>query len=346
MLTSYILKRAMIESTRKIFIKKEPGSNFLCRVLPDMVGLEPLDQLPRYPSFLANDSRSYSAGDVVWVVCTTDFQIGYILGLAETPIGTENTAIFTQINATEEAAKLPKSKPEDISFAQRQPGILDFYNKGNKQSGRIYATGVIFLYGADGSFHTKQLNSYVKVTASGEISITGKMLNESVETSTLEVQNVYKEDLGSKEVSVLGTVKEEISGGHSSSIVGDDTNYVVGNVSQTVIGTATEVNAGGHDETIILGNHTEKILAGNYSLLIAAGNISLATALGTVNIGASGAINLAAPLITLTAGMTKITGPLTLPVGVVVPSYLPGLNCLPLCPLTGLPHGGQVLLGL
>lgn len=337
----------MVESTRQVFVQDEPGNTFLCRVLPDMVGLGPKEQLPKYPVFLADEQNSYSAGDVVWVICTEDFQIGYILGLAETPIGTKNSAVFLRINEVEKAADLKESAPADLCFEQRQSAIIDFYNKVNQQSGRIYKTGVIFIYGADGSFHMSQPNAAITITPKGEITVEGKTLTETVESDTKNVQNTYQEILGSKETSTVGTLKENVAGGRSLNVTADNTENIVGNDSKLVTGSKTETIGTGRTTTIASGNDGESILLGNYTVTILAGNIAMTTGTGTVNISAAlGAINISAPLITLTSSMTKINGPITLPTGVVVPSYIPGFNCIPVCPLTGLPHGGQILLGV
>lgn len=333
MATDYILKRAIIEGSRDV----TSGSSFPCRVIPDMVDIkEDITMLPYFSPFFMSDQQAYSEGDVVWLLTTDDFQVGYILGFAESPTGSTIGPVITFINDIEESLGLGKSSVYDLTFTRRQDDLIDFCNRSNKQSGRIYATGIVYVYGADGSLHMKSANNSVDISAAGEMTISGKLLKEKVNTEEIEAVK-YTETLGSKESTVTGSSTENVSGNKYLSVVGSQDVKVLGNDSKTVTGKAKEILLQGQDTVVVAGGDTKNIAAGNFAISVGAGTATITTLLGSITLSAvAGGINL------LCGGSIRLisTGITVSPLP-VIPGIGP-FNCLPMCPIAMVPHSGNV----
>ena len=131
-MADYLLYRAKLEG------KRSEQNRFLVRILPDMADIKETDNLPDYPCFFSTEQFAYAQGDVVWVLCDEDFQIGYILGPCEPSIGSGYEPFLRRINDVEKMAQLPLSAPENLTFTQIMDVALDFYNRSNKQFNFIH----------------------------------------------------------------------------------------------------------------------------------------------------------------------------------------------------------------
>jgi hypothetical protein len=305
---------------------------------------ESIDMLPSFPPFLSTDQEVYSQGDIVWILTTDDFQVGYILGFAESPNGSSISAVVQYINGVEESFSLETSSIYDLSFTRRKDDTIDFYNRKTTQSGRIFPNGVTYVYGADGSMYARNGKAEFSVTSNGDVSISGQLLTEKAETKKVEIQK-YEETLASKTSDIAGPSVENVSGKKTTNVAGSEESRVIGDVSSLIVGKESEVIANGRNTNIAFGGDTEILGAGNYLLTVVGGSATITTPLGSINLVAgTGTINLvtAGGISLATAGVINLVGR-----GLVAPPLpvIPGLgpfNCLPMCPIAMVPHSGNI----
>ena len=305
-----------------------------------MTDFPDVETLPDYPCFFTDVQPAYDRGDYVWVVCDPDFQIGYIVGPCETSVGSGYVSMMRRINEAETAAGLLLSSYEDLTFHQQMEVALDFYNRSNKQCGRIIYNGTVIIYGADSSIFIKNPQATILLSKEGDVSIKGRNLKE-------EIKNM---DINAKEVKEAFTTLATTVDGSAKLSTGSDLQLTAG-------GHRIETTTRNHDSTII-GKKIETIGLGERKRIVAGGSSTLAL-LGNIDQKAVvGMINQEAPIvkitggeITIQGGVVNLNGAVTAaPAGLVVPnqaSYagMGGPFCaIPVCPLTGLPHQGNTLL--
>jgi hypothetical protein len=305
-----ILKRAKVEIT-KLNIDST-GNAHTVRIIPDMDGIAPESTiyLPRYGSFFSESPRTYSSGDIVWVLCSTDYQVGYILGLAGTVGGSLIYSVLDRINSNEEKLEIPLSTIHTADITCVTDQFIDYSNKKYGHSGRLTKAGACNIFTSDGSVYlSSKSGAVIKLLADGgiqqtatDITTTAKSVVETSASHTLSTQGYIEEVAGSK--------KEQIGVSLSQSIGGD--------VARTVAGDENNLTFKKKTETAGLGYTIQVVLP--------LGSIDLNALLGGINLNS---IFLNAPL------------------GFASPFAGPGPFCtIPFCLLTGIPHTGRKFTGI
>ncbi len=330
-MTEYILYRAKIEGNRS------SQNRFPVRILPDMADIQEKENLPDYPCFFSTEQYAYTEGDVVWAICDEDFQIGYILGPCEPSIGSGYEPFLRRINDVEKQAQLPMSAPENLTFTQIMDVALDFYNRANKQCGRILTNGAVIIYGFDGSIYVQNPQANIMFTKEGNVSIKAKALSQEITNMDVHATEV-KEAFNTLATTVDGNAKVSV-GGTYQIISG-------ANRTESTLGTHDITTIGKKRETIGQGER-KRIVTGGSSTLALAGNIESKALLGSVN-SEGVEINLTGGTVTILGGVINLKGQvIQAPAGSVLPSFIPGPFCaLPVCPVTGLPHSGSTFTSI
>lgn len=321
---------------------------FQIRILPDMEEIEETDLLPWYPNFFANIFKAYAVGDVVWVLSSEDYQVGYILGWAEPPAGESIVDMLSIINTIEEEAKLEKSTQTSLSIEEVSGEMIRFRNIHTGLVGIIYNSYTYYLISPRGDIYVK--NPFFKgiINNQGEISLQGTSKKETYTSSEITTVDSI-ENTTSKVLNISNTSKESVGGSKQITIGSNYTEYIAGESSLLTAKTKKETIGLGEETKIIAGGQTTQILSGNFTLTAALGNISLTTAVGTITITSTGEvsfnstskISLRAPLIELLSPLIKF------PAGasVVNPSTSGPFCALPNCLFTGAPHTGNIHTG-
>jgi len=352
-MTSYTLCRARIESTRL----SKSINLFLCRIIPDMEEIKEVALLPEYPAFLFDESKAYSPTDIVWCLVSSDFQLGYIIGLCENPLGRSISSFVDKINDLEAKFSLEKSKFSDLNLSIIDNCFIDFSNAKTRTSGRISNSGVVVLYGGDGSINLLALNSSIKQDAQGNTTHTNKSEKHEIDGTFAIKAASFTEKVSSKKTQIFQSSNKYIGGDETKTVLGGSQVAYTKDSSVLYVAKKKEVIGLGSDTSIGMGGAKLRIGVGDYSITTIAGGVRIQGGLGvSITAGAGGVqitsatvMNLTAPVMTLAAPvMTLKPNLLTVAsVGLVVPSYVPGPFCaLPICPLTGLPHSGSIFAGV
>lgn len=330
-MTEYGLYRARVEGKRVTSTNR-----FLCRIIPHMADIKEKDLLPDYPCFLQTDQNGYVEGDVVWVICDDDFQIGYILGICEPSIGSGIEPILRRINDAEKKANVPLSSPVNLSFHQVMDVAIDFYNRSTKQCGRILTNGTIIIFGNDSSIFIQNPRATILLTKEGTISIKAQDIEQEIKNMDLKAAEVT-EVLNKLSTTVDGNAKLSVGGTYQVSAGANRVESTLGAHDTTVIGVKRETIGQGERKRIVLGGS---------STLAVAGDIELKTLAGSTHVESALEVKITGTTVTISGGIVNLKGQMiTTPVGSVIPSYVPGPFCaLPVCPLTGLPHTGSTFI--
>lgn len=347
---NYQLKQAKIESAKDMTREDHPKNTFQCRVLPDMEDINETDLLPYYASFFGGEDLGYKKDDIVWALTTEDFQIGFILGFAQPVTGSVIKSFLDEINEAEEAAGYRKSSFSDLHIERMAGSSINFSNRETGQSGVIYPTRVVYLYGADGSFWVKNPGYAMYISAKGDLRAQGTTRSETFTGKVKLDAPTIEENTSGKYTNVTGSMKENISGSHQMVVAGNDAEYISGK-KNTLIAQGKEETIGLEGETkkIIAGGSNTTIAAGGYSVTVLAGTANITTAAGVITLTAGGGITITSAVnISLTAPSLFLnTALLRFPSGVTAPSPVPGPACaLPFCLLTGVPHSGSITVGV
>jgi hypothetical protein len=308
-MNDFKLKKGRIEITKSTI--PYSGNAHSVRILPDMDGMPgiPID-LPRYGNFFQEVPRLYANGDIVWVLCTEDYQVGYILGPAERFGGTPINTLIARINEAEEKFELPKSdiRSADIFMATDQ--FIDYTNKTYGYVGRITISGALTLFTGDGSIFIYSKGAVLKLLASGESQQTATSLTQTVEGPVKEKSSSHFLETQGYVEEISGSKKEKVGVSLSRSIGGDAAKTVIGN-----------------EENLCFQNKKERAGLGyTIQVILPLGNIDLTSLLGGINLNS---IFLNAPL------------------GFASPAKGPGPFCtLPICLFAGVPHTGRTFTGV
>ena len=329
-MTSYILYRARIES------KRSEQNKYQVRILPDMTDINEMDNLPDYPCFFSSEQYAYAQGDYVWAICDEDFQIGYILGLCEPSIGSGYEPFIRRINDVEKMAQLPLSGPGNLTFTQTLDVALDFYNRANKQSGRILANGTVMVHGFDGSIYVKNPQATIMLSKEGNVTIRSKILDQEVTNMNIKSTEV-QEAFNTLSTTVDGNAKVSVGGTYQIISGGNRTESTLGTQDSTIIGTKRETIGEGE---------RKRIITGGSSTLAVVGNIESKAMAGSIKEEASIEIKLSAGVVTILGGTINLKGQAIVgPAGIALGSYIPGPFCsIAVCPFSGLPHTGSIFV--
>ena len=154
-------------------------SRLLVRVLPQMEGVSD-DMLPMYPPFFRDEAYSGVVDELVWVICSNDFQIGYILGPANYTTYSDNESFnkIGNVNLSPSAglkqkinASRVKLLGEGIDWTNTKVdfwsnGCMHFTCKNNGTKIIAYANGTLYEFASDGVLFIVG-NSVMKIDANG-----------------------------------------------------------------------------------------------------------------------------------------------------------------------------------
>ncbi len=93
-------------------------SRLQVRILPQMTDID-ASECPLYPYFFKDELFTGKEGDLVWCICDNEFNIGYILGLANYTTYTDDTYTTTSIGNKD----INLSLPVDLKNKINQAGI-------------------------------------------------------------------------------------------------------------------------------------------------------------------------------------------------------------------------------
>jgi hypothetical protein len=304
-----MLKKARIE-IGKLNIDTT-GNAFTVRVLPDMDGIdeEQTTFLPRYGHFFLETARNYQYGDIVWVLCSTDYQVGYILGIADQVGGSPIATLITKINSAESQFGMELSDIRSADILTVNDQFIDFTNLKYGHIGRITNSGAISMFASDGSIYMSNKGVVIKFLSNGSIQQTSKTVEINAQTVTensashiLKTQGYIEEISGSKKENIGVSLSQSIGGDAAKTVAGDENNITFKKKTET----------GGLGYTI--------------QVILPLGSIDLNAFLGSINLNS---IFLNAPL------------------GFANPFAGPGPFCaIPFCLLTGVPHTGRKFTGV
>jgi len=330
---NYQLKIAKIIEPR-ILVGDVVYNLFRLRILPDMSDIPETQNelLPVFPNFFKQNNTAYQKDDIVWVVCNEDFQVGFILGLAQPPAGDNISSFIDVINKAEEEAGQPfvVSGINDITVVNISGSSLLFTNSAHAQSGQLYNNSTVFLFASDGSIWVKNPGMSLRTSGEGDLTIVGKNKTETLSNSTTSADTVTVE-ASKTEISTEGVHNLNVGGAYtvtantvSETSLGSEDHIVVGKQSETIgQGIVKQVISGGEKDTVLLGD---------YSITVTAGAMNLTTVAGTINMTSGGGVTITAPIVNVVAGAIKFPS-------VSTPLPSPGPFCmLPLCLFSGAPH--------
>lgn len=330
----YSLKKALIVSGRDLDI----GNVFQVRVLPELADIQENDLLPLYANFFGKDDIAYVPNDEVWVLCSDDFKVGFILGWLEPPAGSDLTSFIQLVNSAEKIAGFDLSGMDEISITRAGGASFSFENVNNGQSGVIYQNKLISLVSQYGEIWIQNPVSKITISKRGDLSITGKSKKEEYTGEVSLKGSALKESVSSKRTESSGIIVTSASGVMQNITSSDRFDHSSGDAEELVAKKKKETYGLGRETTIVGGNSTELILAGNYEITVAAGQVKIIAGLGA-------SITSLGPVSISSLSNIKISAPtITVPPGVVAPGIGP-FNCLPVCPILGVPHSGNVSVG-
>jgi hypothetical protein len=319
------------------------GNRYQVRVLPDQINVPPIDNanLPYFSNFLKDVNDAYRVDDTVWILVNDDYQVGFILGLAQSTSGDDLSSTLQTINEAEkEAGFMPVSGYNQLKVIQLAGSSFSFYNVVLGRSGTIYNNKTIMLYGAEGTMWFRNPGMSLIAQANGDIKMKGRNKTEEVYSETTKVKTASTEDVGTKILKTASNVTEEI-GGNKSVSTAFNSEDITGIASSSIVTGVRTETYGAKMENVGAGSITNVATIG-WSLNVILGVISIAAA-GPIAITSASAVAVTAPSVTILAANIN-----TNPLGTfVVPNPLSyagrggPFNCLPICPLTFLPHQGS-----
>ncbi len=341
---NFEIKQGIIASPRSV----NSGNLFRVKIVPDMSGIEDPDMLPAYANFLKDNDVAYQTDEPVWCLCNEDFTVGFIMGSAQNVAGDNITGVINLIRQAEQEANfLPLSGYNDLSVFRFSGASFQFVNVNTGSSGTIFNNKAIFLVSSDGAIWVKNTGFNMMVSADGDLHLQGKSLNQtfSEEESTIK-GNSLESVRGSKRIESSGKTSIDASGNLDLTSGSNMSINTAGEKTETTGGKVKQTSASGFERTSIAGSIKDTVLTGGYHLSVVAGHATLSVSFGTLSIyGGAGLklssttqVEISAPSITLPLGMTP-------PGGVGNPLSPGGFNAIPVCPVSGLPHSTNVLMG-
>ena len=332
---NYELKRAVVTSGRNV----EIGNLFQVRVMPEMSEIQESNLLPYYPNFFAKDNIAYIPNDEVWVMCSPDFKVGFVIGLCQPPAGEDLTSFIQLVNSAEITAGFELSGVDELYIGRVSGTSFTFENINNGQSGTIYQNKLVILTSQYGDIWIQNPVAKISVSKRGDISIAGKSKKEKYSGEVSTTSSSITEITGSKRTEAAGNILNSASGTLQNVTSSDRFDHSAGDAEELVAKKKKETYGLGKETTIVGGNNSDLILAGNYEITVAAGQVKI-----TAGLGAS--ITSAGPIAITSLTNIKISATtITVPPGVVAPGLGP-FNCLPICPIIGIPHSGNVSVGV
>lgn len=300
----YKLKLAIITASRTIPsatpspLDPKSGNYFQVRVMPEMADIYDMDVesngliLPWYPNFFGDCDHAYQEGDLVWVVCEEDFSVGYIVGFAQSPAGTDISSFMYLLGSAEALAGLSQSAVNDISIQKMSDKCLTFLNVKSGRVATIYNSKIVYIYGEDGSIFSTNGSSYIMlVDKEGNLTLKGNSKSESFYGKMNTSGGDSTETLSSKTISTVNMTSINAGGSYQMTAAGNASNNVVGAVTN-IAGLGVTNLAGTYiNNTVALGAITNTVGAGAYTITVA-----------------GGVINILAPMVNIEALMINLIG--------------------------------------
>jgi len=342
----YTLYRGKVEGLRL----KEENNSYVIRILPLMEEIQETEMLPLFPSFFLDSLERYSIGDNVWVLSEESFQVGYVIGLCETPEGRNITSLVDKVIEIEKKLKLPISSAINLGFRLTGEAYLDFYDSETLINGRLNNTGSCIVFGPNGEFFLVANDSYYNL---GDTTIKEASEEKIIDNNfTLTAAQVSETSEGRK-VNVMSKNEEMIGGDSTENVLGNKVE-VYQKKDETVLTKETVSIGLGKQETVVSGGVDIKVLAGNYSITTMLGKVIINSVGGMqLNLGPTGMNILSAGPVTVTSPQMNLNTTnlnikaltITAPNGFTAPTGSGPFCALPICPFTGLPHLGNVFAG-
>jgi len=326
---NYQIKKAVIVARRSVPVDTEPatGNFHRVKVLPEMDSIPDSDfnNLPLYPNFLSEKESAYDVGATVWVICTHDYEVGFIIGADSPPAGQGITSFVQLINRAEILSGVEEkniSGYNQLNILRHSGRAIHFENIDTGVAGVVYNNGSCYVFGSDGSFFFQpggSLGLRVYVNNAGDATIASRNMDTSSLNETHQIYGSYSEDVGgTKDVSV-GSLTTKASG---------NMRHVALSMDSLSLGERSDVTTTTKKETI--GDKVVTTVGIVPPSLIdpLPQSFTLRVGVGGITISSLTAINLNAPAINLpkTAGL------------------LGAFNSLPLCLFTGAPHVTQSVI--
>jgi len=323
------------------------GNSFQVRIIPEMEGIFEADLLPYYPNFITGIETAYTAGEKVWCLTNEDFTVGFILGRAQPPKGSDIQGPLSMINKAEaglyyssdplnpsnSVVKFPSTSSfNEITITRFSGTSFSFTNEKLGHSGTWYKSNCLMMYGADGSFwmQTPNMTQVIDAMGNSNMVMSGSnnvtSLNETTVTS-----GESREKVGSKYIDSDSNIT--LNSGGAVAVAGSSiTESVTGNKESLVTGTYKQTLGTDNKVVADLTNASTHTYASGMTLNSPLLNIRSAT------------VSISGGSVTITGPVT-VLGPVTMPgaVGLAAPTGSGGFCALPVCLFAGVPHIGTVL---
>lgn len=301
-------KQGIVTATR-IFDSTNPndGTLYRIRVQPDMVNIPDtdIDLLPWYPNFFKGDHTAHQINDVVWLLVNDDFDIGFILGGAQSASGDDISAFIQIINVAEQKAGLQLSAYDQLHVTQVGGTSVSFTNPVLGQAGTIYNNKIVCIYGSDGSMWYNNPGLTAIISPAGDLNIKGKSKTEEYTTSSITTTNESTEDVGTKRIDSAGKMVLTTGGTFEKHVSSGNTEWIGGDDDRNVLGTRHETIVGGDNKTIALGNSSTTVAAGTYEISVLLGAINIFASL-PISFESTTSISFTAPLVSLLGEIVDI----------------------------------------
>lgn len=181
----------------------------------------------------------------------------------------------------------------------------------NGQSGIIYSTRIVILYGANGTIWIKNPNLNAVISPAGDLNIKGKAKTETFASSDLKVNADSTEEIGSKVIDSKGKMVLKTGGTFEKHVGSGNTEWVGGDSKVNILGAKQEIIAGGllggESRVIISGGSDTTVGEGEYSINVVGGGITISSIL-PISLTSTTAINMTAPIINLNGATIMLNG--------------------------------------
>ena len=305
MTEAFELKKGIIEG-----LKTLESNAFTVRIIPEQALFEDKVLLPRFPVFIQDEQDAYLVGDTVWILTNYDFSVGYILGKIESKYGYTSISLFLdKINQLEEkAGTYKKSDLLQLSVKVNSNLYFEFHNIQTGMSGKIYNSGVQYIFLPDGACHMYSKSTTIIIDKDGNMYTKAPIVKQEFNALDTNIKGKVTEKFSSQTTTVTGNQLNQIAGDQTT-VVGGRQSLAITNDSE-VIYTKTK------KEIVGLGSK-QQIVSGNLEISVVAGIMTLK-----------------APIMELPQGFVPVN-----PLG-------GGFCAIPNCLFSGVPHQGNKIIGV
>ncbi|MCA1800448.1 MAG: hypothetical protein LC687_04135 [Actinobacteria bacterium] len=174
------LDRATVIHRRPAYIvsvseDEERVGRYQCRVLPDLLELENLEDCPWYPHIKGSTKDILREGDLVWVYVSKDLQVGFVSSKANMHLDEqeEQAALWTTLteglDALEESSVPTALNYEDTYYIEVMPNVFSFHDDTAKLIGYIDTDNSVTILYKDNQIYMKveELEVHTNLTLIG-----------------------------------------------------------------------------------------------------------------------------------------------------------------------------------